>query len=56
MTTVASVLAVLNERAPGDKAAGWDFHGLQIGDPATDVRRLGVCHEVTDSVTATGNS
>ena len=51
MTTVASVLAVLNERAPGDKAAGWDFHGLQIGDPATDVRRLGVCHEVTDSVT-----
>jgi dinuclear metal center YbgI/SA1388 family protein len=50
MTTVASVLAVLNERAPGDKAAGWDFHGLQIGDPAIEVRRLGVCHEVTDSV------
>ena len=50
MTTVASVLAVLNERAPGDKAAGWDVQGLQIGDPATEVRRLGVCHEVTEGV------
>ena len=50
MTTVASVLAVFNEQAPGDKAAGWDVQGLQIGDPATEVRRLAVCHEVTEAV------
>ncbi|HUP18067.1 MAG TPA: Nif3-like dinuclear metal center hexameric protein [Acidimicrobiia bacterium] len=50
MTTVASVLAELNAQAPGDKAAGWDAHGLQIGDPADEVMRLAVCHEVTDQV------
>src|SRR5688572_6473302 len=50
MPTVASVLAELNVRAPGDKAAGWDSHGLQIGDPTLEVRRLAVCHEVTESV------
>ena len=50
MTTVASVLAELNARAPGDKAAGWDAHGLQIGDPSAEVMRLAVCHEVTDQV------
>ena len=50
MTTVASVLAELNARAPGDKAAGWDAHGLQIGDPAAEVRQMAVCHEVTDKV------
>jgi dinuclear metal center YbgI/SA1388 family protein len=50
MTTVASVLAELNARAPGDKAAGWDAHGLQIGDPTSEVLRLAVCHEVTDKV------
>ena len=53
MTTVASVLAELIARVPGDKAAGWDAHGLQIGDPASEVRRLGVCHEVTDNVAST---
>jgi len=50
MTTVASVLAELTTRAPGDKVAGWDAHGLQIGDPATEVLRLAVCHEVTERV------
>lgn len=50
MTTVASVLAELNARAPGDKAAGWDAHGLQIGDPSAEVMRMAVCHEVTDKV------
>ena len=50
MTTVASVLAELNRRAPGDKAAAWDPHGLQIGDPTMEVLRLAVCHEVTDQV------
>jgi len=52
MTTVASVLAELTARAPGDKAAGWDAHGLQIGDPTAEVLRLAVCHEVTDKVVA----
>ena len=52
MTTVASVLAELNAAAPGDKAAAWDSHGLQIGDPTTDVHRLAVCHEVTEQVAA----
>lgn len=50
MTTVASVLAELDARAPGDKAAGWDAHGLQIGDPSAEVARVAVCHEVTDTV------
>ena len=52
MTTVASVLAELNARAPGDKAAGWDAHGLQIGDPGAEVTRFAVCHEVTETVVA----
>jgi dinuclear metal center YbgI/SA1388 family protein len=52
MTTVASVLAELNARAPGDKAAGWDAHGLQIGDPGAEVMRMAVCHEVTDQVSS----
>jgi len=50
MTTVAAVLAEFNARAPGDKAAAWDGHGLQIGDPSAEVVRLAVCHEVTDRV------
>ena len=52
MPTVASVLAELNVRAPGDKAAHWDSHGLQVGDPSLEVGRLAVCHEVTESVAA----
>ncbi|MEX0668036.1 MAG: Nif3-like dinuclear metal center hexameric protein, partial [Acidimicrobiia bacterium] len=40
----------LNARAPGDKAAGWDVHGLQVGDPTGEVVRLAVCHEVTEKV------
>jgi dinuclear metal center YbgI/SA1388 family protein len=50
MTTVASVLARLSAKAPGDKAAGWDTHGLQIGDPAAEVLQLAICHEVTERV------
>lgn len=49
---MASVLAELNARAPGDKAAGWDPHGLQIGDPTREVLRLAVCHDVTEKVAA----
>ncbi|MGH8959019.1 MAG: Nif3-like dinuclear metal center hexameric protein [Acidimicrobiia bacterium] len=34
----------------GDRAAAWDPYGLQLGDPGAEVRRLGVCHEVTSEV------
>ena len=50
MPSVAAVLADLAVRAPGDKAAAWDPHGLQIGDAAAEVMRLGICHEVSDLV------
>jgi putative NIF3 family GTP cyclohydrolase 1 type 2 len=50
MATIASVLSGLSAVAPGDKAAGWDAHGLQIGDPSTEVIGVGVCHEVTGRV------
>jgi dinuclear metal center YbgI/SA1388 family protein len=50
VTTVAHVLAALDKIAPLAKAAGWDPVGLQLGDPAADVGRLGVCHEVTADV------
>jgi dinuclear metal center YbgI/SA1388 family protein len=50
MPTVAALLADLATRAPGDKAAAWDPHGLQIGDSEAVVTRLAVCHEVTDLV------
>lgn len=33
-------------------AASWDPAGLQFGDPATEVDRIAVCHEVDDAVVA----
>ncbi len=50
--SVAELLARLGRRAPEAKAAAWDPVGLQIGDPAADARRVGVCHEVTEDVVA----
>ncbi|MGH8928088.1 MAG: Nif3-like dinuclear metal center hexameric protein [Acidimicrobiia bacterium] len=52
MPTVASLLVELATWAPGDKAAGWDPNGLQIGDGSAEVTNLAVCHEATDSVVA----
>lgn len=52
MPTVADVLAAVDLIAPLAKAASWDPVGLQLGDPAAPVARLGVCHEVTDAVVA----
>jgi dinuclear metal center YbgI/SA1388 family protein len=49
---VSDVLAALAERAPFAKAAAWDPVGLQLGDPDASVRRLAVCHEVTEDVVA----
>ncbi len=51
-TTVSRVLAGLDGSVPGDKAASWDVHGLQLGDPGAPVRRTAVCHEVTEEVVA----
>ncbi len=50
--SVADILAALGERAPFEKAAGWDPVGLQVGDPGAPVRALAVCHEVTEAVVA----
>ena len=48
--TVADVLDHLDVISPLGKAAGWDPVGLQLGDPAAPVARVGVCHEVTAEV------
>lgn len=50
MTSLTELLASLDRIAPFGKAGGWDPVGLQLGDPATAVGRVGVCHEVTDPV------
>lgn len=50
MRTVAEILAALSDKVPGDKAAAWDRHGLQLGDAGAPVARVGVCHEVTEAV------
>jgi dinuclear metal center YbgI/SA1388 family protein len=50
--TVAELLLSLGRDAPWAKAAEWDPVGLQIGDPAAPVERVGVCHEVTPAVVA----
>lgn len=44
------MLDVLERRAPASRAAGWDPVGLQLGDREAAVRRLAVCHEVTEAV------
>ncbi|HUO47010.1 MAG TPA: Nif3-like dinuclear metal center hexameric protein [Acidimicrobiia bacterium] len=50
MPTIAETLVALSRQAPADKAASWDQHGLQIGDPGQIVDRIGVCHEITEQV------
>ena len=50
MPTVAETLSAFSRRVDRDKAASWDRHGLQVGDPEAPARRVGVCHEVTDEV------
>ncbi len=51
-TRVADVLAVMDRLAPFEWAASWDNVGLQIGDGAAVVRRIGVALEVTPPVVA----
>ncbi len=50
MPTVAETLLAFSRRVDRDKAASWDRHGLQIGDPDAPAERVGVCHEVTEEV------
>jgi dinuclear metal center YbgI/SA1388 family protein len=48
--TVRNVLAAVARRAPSEKGAEWDPVGLQLGDPASPVRQIAACHEVTERV------
>lgn len=48
--TVGGLAAQIATAFRLDKAAGWDPVGLQLGDPATAVSRVAVCHEVTPEV------
>jgi dinuclear metal center YbgI/SA1388 family protein len=50
MPTVAETLLAFSRRVDRDKAASWDRHGLQIGDPDAPAGPIGVCHEVTEEV------
>ncbi len=52
MPTIASTVQALAERTRPQDAALWDPVGLQLGNPADPVERVGVCHEVTESVVA----
>lgn len=49
---ISDVLAAIAARAPFERAAEWDPVGLILGDPRAPVRRVGVCHEVTEAVVA----
>jgi dinuclear metal center YbgI/SA1388 family protein len=49
---VGDLLEELDGRFAFDGAASWDPVGLQIGGVGRPVSHVGVCHEVTDEVTA----
>lgn len=48
--TISQVLKILGQRAPWEKAGGWDPVGLQLGDPAAPAHRTALCHEVTEAI------
>ena len=50
MITVNEVVQRLHAVVAGSGPAGWDVDGLQLGDPASEVSTVGVCHEVNDPV------
>lgn len=52
MTTILSFLDALAERTHPERAATWDPVGLQFGNPERGVRRVAVCHEVSEEVTS----
>ncbi len=49
---IREFLDALGQAAPWTKAGEWDAVGLQLGDPEASLSTVGVCHEVTDAVTA----
>ena len=49
---ISDILAAIAARAPFERAAEWDPVGLVLGDPSVQVRRIAVCHEVTEAVVA----
>ncbi len=49
---ISDLLAALAVRAPFERAAEWDPVGLVLGDASAQVRKLAVCHEVTEAVIA----
>lgn len=50
MATVADIALGLAEKTHPDQTPEWDPVGLQLGDPAATVERIGVCHEVSEEV------
>lgn len=50
VTTVADVAGALAERTRPERAASWDPVGVQLGDPESTVKTVGVCHEVTEEI------
>lgn len=46
---IAAAIAAVTDPAGTPE---WDPAGLQLGDPTTPVKTVGVCHEVTDEVVA----
>ncbi len=49
---ISDILAALAARAPFERAAEWDPVGLVLGDASAQVRKVAVCHEVTEAVVA----
>lgn len=52
MSNVAEFMNLLATHTRPDRAADWDPVGLQLGDPASSIEVVGVCHEVTEEVVA----
>lgn len=52
MPSVNDIASALAERTNPENTPEWDPVGLQIGDPNARVRKVGVCHEVTETVVA----
>lgn len=52
MPTVAEFVSALAQRTQPENTPDWDPVGLQLGEPSSEVVRIGVCHEVTEEVVA----
>lgn len=52
MATVQEIQETLASRTNPEVTPGWDPVGLQLGDPASEVLSIAVCHEVSDEVVA----